>query len=76
MYITHSISARFINARGYPSTGVDEMVKNIMNTKVALKQVKCKRCNKVIKSYSPMRKWCTDCRKIIALEQLKMRKMV
>ncbi|MEM4282741.1 MAG: hypothetical protein QXU88_02115 [Candidatus Woesearchaeota archaeon] len=34
----------------------------------------CKRCGATIKSYSPMRKWCFDCRKKVAIEQAKMRK--
>lgn len=35
---------------------------------------KCDRCGCSIRSYSPMRKWCVDCRKEISLEQAKERK--
>jgi uncharacterized OB-fold protein len=34
----------------------------------------CKRCGTKIRSYSPMRKWCTSCRDRIRLEQAKARK--
>ena len=37
---------------------------------------KCIRCGEEVKSYSVMRKWCFDCRKIISLEQAKQRKMM
>jgi hypothetical protein len=36
---------------------------------------KCMRCGKRIATYSPMRKWCFDCRKTISLEQAKARKV-
>ena len=35
----------------------------------------CKRCGAPVRSYSPMRKWCVDCRRIISLEQARIRKM-
>ena len=37
---------------------------------------RCKRCGTLIKSYSPMRKWCVDCRKVISLEQAKARRTI
>jgi len=37
--------------------------------------IKCKRCGSEVRSFSPMRKWCTDCRKIVSLEQAKERKI-
>ena len=36
--------------------------------------VKCNRCDKTIRSFSKMRKWCPDCRKEIAVLQAKARK--
>lgn len=36
---------------------------------------KCLRCGIELKSYSPMRKWCYECRKIVSLEQAKARKI-
>ncbi|MBD3303685.1 hypothetical protein GF343_00940 [Candidatus Woesearchaeota archaeon] len=36
--------------------------------------VKCQRCGDKIQSYSPMRKWCVECRHAISLEQAKARK--
>ena len=36
---------------------------------------KCKRCGADVKSYSPMRKWCIDCRRKVGLEQAKQRKL-
>ena len=39
-----------------------------------LKQRSCMRCGLKVKSYSPMRKWCVDCRKVVSLEQAKTRK--
>lgn len=39
-----------------------------------LEQKKCLRCGKKVKSYSAMRKWCVDCRKIVGLENAKKRK--
>jgi len=38
-------------------------------------QVICKRCGEEVLSFSPMRKWCFDCRKDIGLEQAKARKV-
>ncbi|MEM4254191.1 MAG: hypothetical protein QXR48_02280 [Candidatus Woesearchaeota archaeon] len=35
----------------------------------------CKRCGAPVRSYSPMRKWCVECRRIISLEQARIRKM-
>ena len=35
---------------------------------------RCLRCGKSVKSFSAMRKWCVDCRKIIQLEQARKRK--
>lgn len=40
-----------------------------------MKAMECKRCGCSVKSYSPMRKWCFDCRKVISLEQAKERKI-
>lgn len=37
---------------------------------------RCLRCGKTIKSFSAMRKWCVDCRKIIQLEQARKRKVL
>ncbi|MBW2973566.1 hypothetical protein KY346_04185 [Candidatus Woesearchaeota archaeon] len=37
--------------------------------------VKCQRCGAEIQSYSPMRKWCVECRHTISLEQAKARKL-
>ena len=37
--------------------------------------ITCKRCGVQVRSYSPMRKWCVDCRRIINLEQAKARKI-
>lgn len=34
----------------------------------------CLRCGAKIRSYSPMRKWCVECRRIVSLEQAKARK--
>lgn len=36
----------------------------------------CLKCGKTINSYSPMRKWCPECRRIVSLEQAKARKTV
>ncbi|MBW3014247.1 hypothetical protein KY335_03320 [Candidatus Woesearchaeota archaeon] len=36
---------------------------------------KCLRCGVGLESYSPMRKWCFDCRKVVSLEQAKTRKI-
>lgn len=36
---------------------------------------KCQRCGCTVQSFSPMRKWCFDCRKIISLEQARLRKI-
>jgi ribosomal protein L37E len=36
--------------------------------------VKCQRCGTEIQSYSPMRKWCVECRQAISLQQAKVRK--
>ena len=35
----------------------------------------CLRCGFDIQSYSPMRKWCFDCRKVVSLEQARDRKL-
>ena len=35
------------------------------------RQARCLRCNKKIKSYSILRKWCFDCRRIVNLEYIK-----
>ncbi|HSU73079.1 MAG TPA: hypothetical protein VLJ21_04495 [Candidatus Binatia bacterium] len=37
--------------------------------------VQCQRCGMQVLSFSPMRKWCFDCRKVISLEQAKARKI-
>lgn len=37
---------------------------------------KCLRCGKKIPTYSPMRKWCFECRKTVSLEQARARKAV
>jgi len=39
-------------------------------------EVVCKRCGMKINSFSPMRKWCVDCRHKVSLEQAKNRKVV
>ncbi|MBW2994671.1 hypothetical protein KY315_04605 [Candidatus Woesearchaeota archaeon] len=36
---------------------------------------KCQKCGVDIRSYSPMRKWCVECRHTISLEQAKTRKI-
>jgi uncharacterized OB-fold protein len=36
--------------------------------------MKCQRCGVEIKTFSPMRKWCFNCRKVVSLEQAKARK--
>lgn len=36
--------------------------------------VTCKRCGVAVKSFSVMRKWCVDCRRLVMLEQAKLRK--
>jgi len=36
---------------------------------------KCQKCGVEIRSYSPMRKWCVECRHAISLEQAKKRKI-
>ncbi|MEK6960844.1 MAG: hypothetical protein AABX47_06725 [Nanoarchaeota archaeon] len=41
---------------------------------MASSAVKCKRCGTAVKSFSPMRKWCFDCRKRVTVEQAKDRK--
>ncbi len=41
-----------------------------------IKQKACQKCGKKVKSFSPMRKWCTDCRRLVGLEQAKRRKIV
>jgi len=38
--------------------------------------VQCLRCGCVVQSYSAMRKWCYDCRKVISLQQARERKLV
>ncbi|MDP7181327.1 MAG: hypothetical protein QF486_00345 [Candidatus Woesearchaeota archaeon] len=35
---------------------------------------KCMKCNKNIRSYSVMRKWCVECRKSVAVEQARERR--
>lgn len=35
----------------------------------------CKRCGAEVMSFSPMRKWCVECRRLISLEQARVRKM-
>ena len=35
---------------------------------------KCMRCGTQINSFSPMRKWCFDCRKKVTVEQARARK--
>jgi hypothetical protein len=35
----------------------------------------CKRCGAPVRSFSPMRKWCVECRRVISLEQARTRKM-
>lgn len=40
-----------------------------------VKFAKCQRCGCTVKTFSTMRKWCFDCRKIISLEQAKARKI-
>jgi hypothetical protein len=37
--------------------------------------VQCQRCGIAVQSFSQMRKWCFDCRKVISLEQAKARKL-
>jgi hypothetical protein len=39
------------------------------------KFAKCQRCGCTVKTYSSMRKWCFDCRKLVSLEQAKERKL-
>lgn len=34
----------------------------------------CKRCGAPVRSFSPMRKWCVECRRLISLEQARVRK--
>ena len=41
----------------------------------SLKLRHCMRCGGKIPSYSPMRKWCVECRHSISLEQAKARKL-
>ena len=36
--------------------------------------INCQRCGCKINSYSPMRKWCVECRRVINLERAKERK--
>ncbi|MBW3012959.1 hypothetical protein KY340_02030 [Candidatus Woesearchaeota archaeon] len=36
---------------------------------------KCLKCGEIIQSYSPMRKWCFECRKKIGIEQARERKI-
>lgn len=35
----------------------------------------CKRCGAPVRSFSPMRKWCVECRHAISLEQARVRKL-
>lgn len=35
----------------------------------------CKRCGAPVRSFSPMRKWCVECRRLISLEQARVRKL-
>jgi len=35
---------------------------------------KCLKCGSEVLSYSPMRKWCYDCRKEVSMEQAKARR--
>ncbi len=35
----------------------------------------CKRCGADVRSFSPMRKWCVECRRLISLEQARVRKL-
>ncbi|MBS3107971.1 hypothetical protein J4468_03570 [Candidatus Woesearchaeota archaeon] len=35
--------------------------------------IKCQKCGIEIRTYSKMRKWCTDCRKNLANERLRDR---
>ncbi|MBI4016087.1 MAG: hypothetical protein HY363_00160 [Candidatus Aenigmarchaeota archaeon] len=37
--------------------------------------VQCRRCGVEVKSFSPMRKWCVDCRRLVGLAQAKARKV-
>jgi len=37
--------------------------------------IKCLKCGKPVRSFSPMRKWCVECRRLIGLEQAKARKV-
>ncbi|HLF54577.1 MAG TPA: hypothetical protein VI612_02560 [Candidatus Nanoarchaeia archaeon] len=37
--------------------------------------IKCQKCGTAVRSYSPMRKWCVDCRRVVSLEQAKDRKL-
>lgn len=37
--------------------------------------VMCKRCGAPVRSFSPMRKWCVECRRFISLEQARLRKL-
>jgi hypothetical protein len=34
----------------------------------------CKRCGAVVPSFSPMRKWCVECRRVVSLEQARVRR--
>jgi uncharacterized OB-fold protein len=38
--------------------------------------VKCQKCGIKIASYSPMRKWCVECRRVVNLERAKQRKII
>jgi len=38
--------------------------------------INCQRCGTDVPSYSPMRKWCVDCRRLVSLEQAKTRKEI
>lgn len=35
----------------------------------------CQRCGAEVRSFSPMRKWCVECRRVISLEQARVRKL-
>jgi len=37
--------------------------------------VTCQKCGAPVRSFSPMRKWCVECRHAISLEQARVRKM-
>jgi hypothetical protein len=44
------------------------------NSMDEIQKVLCQRCGCDVQSFSPMRKWCVECRRVVSLEQARARK--